>query len=227
LLATNRWKYTANVLIVWGCAGVSATYSGRVEPDAREAVVPRVFEADLRQIRVPAIWEAGSAVREPADLKRPDAPNVTVALGGHAIRVRGRHLTVYSTDGARVAGPFPFASLWPRSSAPCGTEGEQTVAVQPDRYASRWVIARQVALPDGRLAYCLAVSRTPDPVTGGWWGYAFALPIERGATPLVLSDEAYRLSGVSAGRTVQIIFDRAAMLAGQPSTYKLSTTTNR
>jgi hypothetical protein len=68
----------------------------------------------------------------------------------------------------------------------------------------------------------MAISRSLDPVTGGWWLYDFALPIDQNRAPLELSDDAYRLSGQAGGKRVQIVFDRGAMLAGKPTGFTVS-----
>lgn len=81
--------------------------------------------------------------------------------------------------------------------------------------------------PDGKVPYCVAISRTSDPVTGGWWRYEFTLPIAQIDAPLELSNGVYRISGDSVGRTMHIAFDREAMLAGKPAGYALSAGTLR
>ena len=92
-----------------------------------------------------------------------------------------------------------------------------------DRSAGRWLISRSFQpMPDGKVPFCIAISRKPDPVAGGWLLYDFALPVSRTEPPLEVSGDAYRLSGEAGGKRVRIIFDRNAMLAGKPAVFTVS-----
>lgn len=200
-------------LALWGCTA-----------RAQVVVTPRVLETDLRKLPPSPVWTPGSPVREVPDLKRTDAPDpAAVTLDRHTLRLADRSIVVYSVDGARLAGPLAFGSLWPPSAEPCGVDVEWAPAIQVDRAAGRWLISRWFQpMQDGKVPLCMAISRTSDPVAGGWWLYDFALAINRNEAPLEVSKDAYRLSGDSDGKRVQIVFDRTAMLAGKPSGFTAS-----
>lgn len=189
-----------------------------------QLVTPRVRDVDLRTLPASPVWTPGSPVREVPDLKRTDAADGTAAtLGDHTLRVVDRRVLVSARDGSRVAGPLPFASLWPAGAEPCVVDVERPPVVQVDRAGERWLISRWFQpSPDRRLPLCVAVSRTADPVTGGWWLYDFALPIEREA-PLEISGDGYRIASGDGARRLLISLDRAAMLAGKPSGFTVST----
>ena len=79
------------------------------------------------------------------------------------------------SDGARVAA-FTFNSLW--SSANSGTacdtanQGDPTVTYDP--IGDRWIVADfgMKSFSSPPFYECIAVSRTGDPVNGGWYFYA-------------------------------------------------------
>lgn len=202
----------AAFLLLWSCAA------------AAQVVTPRVLEADLRKLPASPVWTPGSPVREVPDLKRSDVNDLgAVTFGRHILRLSDRSITIYSQDGAPVAGPLTFGSLWPAGSEPCGVDVESAPTIQLDRPAGRWLISR-VFQPtaDGKLPVCIALSRTADPVTGGWLLYDFALPISRSDGRLDLLNETYRLSGESGANRVHVALDRNAMLAGKPSGFTVS-----
>lgn len=202
----------AALLLLWACAARA------------QVVTPRVLDADLRKLPASPVWTPGSPVREVPDLKRSEVNDpAAVTFSRHILRLSDRSIVIYSQDGARLAGPLAFGSLWPGGSEPCGVDVEAAPVIQVDRAAGRWLISRVFqATADGKLPFCIAVSRTADPVAGGWLLYDFALPIGGSEGPLDLSNDAYRLSGVSGAKRVDVIFDRNAMLAGKPSRFTVS-----
>ncbi|MEO8476343.1 MAG: calcium-binding protein [Actinomycetota bacterium] len=84
---------------------------------------------------------------------------------------------IYSKTGTQQAA-FTFNSLW--SAASTGTacdadhQGDPTVVY--DQIADRWFVADfawgGADLGTGPYYECVAVSKTANPVTGGWWLYA-------------------------------------------------------
>jgi hypothetical protein len=79
------------------------------------------------------------------------------------------------SDGVRVSA-FTFNALW--SSAHSGTacdnanQGDPTVVYDP--LGDRWIVADfgMASFNTGPFYECIAVSRTGDPVNGGWYFYA-------------------------------------------------------
>ena len=125
--------------------------------------------------------------------------------------------------GRASPGRSPSDRCGRQSAEPCGVDVEAAPVIQVDRAAGRWLISRSFQpMPDGKVPFCIAISRKPDPVAGGWLLYDFALPVSRTDPPLEVSGDAYRLSGEAGGKRVRIIFDRNAMLAGKPAVFTVS-----
>jgi hypothetical protein len=203
----------AALLVLWACAA------------GAQVVTPRVLDADLRKLPASPVWTPGSPGREMPDLKRSDVQDPgSATYGRHILRLSDRGIVVYSLDGVRLAGPLAFGSLWSAAPEPCGVDVETAPLIQVDRAAGRWVISR-VFQPtaDGKVPFCVAISRTADPVTGGWQLYDFALPVSRSDGRFDVSNERYRLAAESGAKQIHITFDRNAMLAGKSSGFTVST----
>jgi hypothetical protein len=148
------------------------------------------------------------------------------------------------TTGARAAA-FTFDTFFTGTGTPCDNDNQGDPIVLYDPQADRWIITDFAwsNLQSGPYYECLAISQTGNPVTGGWYQYAFV------ANANYLDDypklgvwpDAYYMSvnlfdclnsGCSSAtwQGVQVYaFNRAAMLAGQPLTavsFNLSAASN-
>jgi hypothetical protein len=207
------------VLVVLA-AGCSAAVTAQI-------TTPQVREIDLRKLPRSPVWKPGDPIREMPDMRRTDAPAPTsLTLDGQTLRVVNGALAVMAADGSLTAGPIAFRSLWPDGADPCGVEVEWAPAIQVDREARRWIVSQRIQ-PVGagaaqRTPLCVAVSRTPDLVAGGWWLYEFRLPLTLDAPALDVTTDVYRVPGIADGKAVWATFDRAAMLEGKPSGFTVS-----
>ena len=198
------------ILAGWACVGAM-----------QGLVTPRVQDADLRKLPPSAVWSPGDPVREVPDLKRTDAAASSVTFRSHILRVVDRNLVVLAADGSRIAGPLAFGSLWGAAAEPCGVDVESPPRVSVDHDAGRWLIWRVFQpLASGEVPFCLAVSKTADPVTGGWWLYNFSLPAGNyDAHQLLVSTKTYRFAPPSGLTGAEISFDRTALLSGKPAAF--------
>ena len=121
--------------------------------------------------------------------------------------------------GAEVIGPLPGNSLW--QSLPPGSACRDTNNGDPitlyDHAAQRWLMS-QFALP-GPNYTCLAVSQTSDP-TGAWyvWEYNYGSLMNDYPKFGVWPDGYYMtVNEFSGALSATTVFDRTAMLAGNPS----------
>src|SRR5207247_1895877 len=90
----------------------------------------------------------------------------------HYVQMINSVFTIYSKAGAVLAGPSAINSLWTSAgvtTGPCATQNLGDPVVLYDPLADRWLLS-QLASPSH---VCIAVSRTPDPVTGGYHLYEF------------------------------------------------------
>jgi hypothetical protein len=112
-----------------------------------------------------AAWGAGI----PPDTTGDVGPN-------HYVQAVNSSVGIFSKTGTRLAA-FTYDSLF--SAAATGTEcddsnqGDPTVVY--DQMADRWIIGDFAFSGDGTsppFYECLAISRSGDPINGGWWFYA-------------------------------------------------------
>ena len=117
-------------------------------------------------------------------------------------------------------------ALWAGFGGACEKQNNGDPIVRYDHLADRWLIS-QFALPGPDLHECIAISRTGDPVAGGWFLYDFPT-IDTATGGFVFPDypkigvwpDAYYMGsqrGFPNGGLDVWAFDRQRMLAGQPA----------
>ncbi len=148
-------------------------------------------------------------------------PNTGVSPGDPVVEVGANHViyavnsggsgtyfNVYNKAGALVAGPITFGSLAPAGSA-CASDGGDPIVLY-DRQAGRWFM---LALDNSNL--CTYVSKTSDPVTGGWWAYNYSTPSLPDYPHCGVWNDAYVCGDNEGGAQESVYaFDRANMLNG-------------
>ena len=84
---------------------------------------------------------------------------------------------IFNKAGARLVGPLKLSSLF--AAGPTGTPCDLTDHGDPivlyDSMADRWLLS-QFSVPGPDYYECIAVSKTGDPVSGGWWLYVVPAP---------------------------------------------------
>ena len=189
------------------------------QPVVTPPVTPSETDLDLRKLPRSGPWKPGDPVREVPDLLQSEPGRTRrVTAGSLTLIASGSTFAVQSTRGADLAGPVAFESLWREGR--CALPSAHTLSVLYDESARRWLLARWASLtPGSAFHYCIAVSRTSDPVAGGWLLYDFALPMYRADVSLEKTANLYSLSiGLGGAQTV-FAFDRARMLEGAPAAY--------
>ena len=77
---------------------------------------------------------------------------------------------IYDKNGTLLAGPSQINSLWQGFGGPCETDNDGDPIVRYDHLADRWLVS-QFAIAQNMQ--CIAISRGANPVTSGWFLYAF------------------------------------------------------
>ncbi len=120
----------------------------------------------------------------------------------------GTHFKIYNKAGTLVSGPTTFGSLAPAGNACTADLGDPIVLY--DRQAGRWFM---LTLDNGGV--CTYVSKTSDPVTGGWWFYRYTTPSLPDYPHCGVWNNAYVCGTNEGGAQVSLYaFDRANMLTG-------------
>ncbi len=101
--------------------------------------------------------------------------NVGTENKGYYIQTVNTSIGIFDkSDGTRVAA-FKFDDFFDGTGTPCDANNMGDPIVLYDRYLDRWIIS-DFAWTDQNDPYeCVAMSKTNDPVSGGWymWGIRF------------------------------------------------------
>ena len=148
-------------------------------------------------------------------------PDTNMGVGpNHVIQVvnsnSGTSVLVMDKNGAPVAPQFILDSL-AMGVPPCSSGGGDTVVVY-DGLADRWLLS-ELAFPYSTNAVCVFVSKTSDPVSGGWWVYPFHTPELPDYPKYSVWPDAYYVTTNESGPAAYAL-DRARMLLGQPATFQ-------
>jgi hypothetical protein len=104
-------------------------------------------------------------------------PDTDGAVGpAHVIQAVNTSLAIYDkVTGQAVAGPMTFNTFFSGAgtATPCDTANQGDPVVLWDSKSQRWIVTDFAwsNLSKGPWYQCIAVSKTADPVTGGWWFY--------------------------------------------------------
>jgi len=124
----------------------------------------------------------------------------------------GTTFTVYDKTGAKLAGPTTFSSLAPAGDG-CRTSVSDPIVLF-DRLASRWFLL-EMGGTSSAPKNCVYISKTENPVSGGWWFYGFSTPTQNDYPHCGVWNDAYTCTDNEGGSTVTFYaFDRANMLTG-------------
>ncbi len=144
------------------------------------------------------------------------------------IQIINSQFEIFDKQLNSLAGPTNINQLWVNAgdNGACATNNSGDPVVLYDHLADRWLIS-QFAIPNGFSTpptyECIAISRTTDPVNGGWFVYTFQFAWAFDYPKLGLWPDAYYMSsqeGFSGGSLDVYAFDRANMLNGNPATYQ-------
>ncbi|MEM7354441.1 MAG: hypothetical protein AAF657_26780, partial [Acidobacteriota bacterium] len=145
-------------------------------------------------------------------------PDVVGDVGpDHYIQaVNASLFAIWDKDGNQLVGTTALNSLWTGDpGSPC-TDGDGDPIVQYDILADRWYLS-QFDLTGN--TFCFFISQGPDPVTDGWFVYEFSSPQFPDYPQYGVWPDAYYVSSFESPSLGIYAFDRAAMLAGAPSSF--------
>jgi PKD repeat protein len=163
---------------------------------------------DLRPRARVSINNAGTGV-SPGDPVIDVSPNYVV-YGVNSSS--GTTFTVYDKTGTKLSGPTTFSSLAPSGDG-CRTSVSDPIVLF-DRLANRWFLL-EMGGTSSAPKNCVYISKTENPVSGGWWFYGFSTPSQNDYPHCGVWNNAYVCTDNEGGSTVTFYaFDRANMLTG-------------
>lgn len=105
----------------------------------------------------------------------PVPPDTNGAVGpNHYFQTVNAQFAIYDKHGTLLAGPTNINQMWVAANTmdACQVNNSGDPIVLYDHLANRWLLSQFVAFSNE----CIAISRTADPVGGGWFLYNFPCP---------------------------------------------------
>ena len=149
-------------------------------PLARERANPILGQMPSVGANFPGLGRLDTCTGGQCGNGTPPDPNGEVGPTYYIQSVNTSYGIYDKATGARVAA-FTENQLFASSSTFCARNGGGDPVVVYDRLANRWILTHLAYLQPfshGPFYQCIAVSRTGNPVTGGW--YLYALRMDRG-----------------------------------------------
>ena len=133
---------------------------------------------------------------------------------GHYIQAinagNSSNFKIFTKTGAAATGTLSMGTLGTGSCA----NGWGDPIVLYDQQADRWLMTE---FANGNRL-CMYVSRSSDPVAGGWYFYSFTTPNFPDYPKYSVWADGYYMTSNEGGNPPIYAFDRAKMLAGAPAT---------
>ncbi len=170
----------------------------------------KLWDESPRAARAKAATSSRVSINNPNTGVSPGDPVVEVGANHVIYAVNGASTTfkVYNKAGTLLSGPTSFGTLAPAGNSCTADRGDPLVHY--DRQAGRWFM---LTMDD--LGVCTFVSKTSDPVTGGWWFYSYATPTMPDYPHCGIWNDAYVCATNEGNAQVTLYaFDRANMLNG-------------
>jgi hypothetical protein len=172
----------------------------------------------------------------------PPDPNGDVGPN-HYVQTVNTSIGIFGKDGTRLAA-FTFDSLFSQAGTgtPCDNSNQGDPVALYDPFGDRYIVTdfawADAQYSTGPFYQCMAVSKTSDPVSGGWYFYAWkvesgsSLPDypKLGVWPdgIYMSANVFATSGSQSFQNVQVwAFNREQMEAGSPAAQAVTFTLPR
>jgi hypothetical protein len=211
----------------------------RPEPKSPSDVLPGAPQADSALQTAPATSTATAGASSFAGLDFanfgagwPPDPNGDVGPNNY-VQTVNTSVGIFGKDGTRQAA-FTFDSLFSQAATgtPCDNSNQGDPVALYDPFGDRYIVSdfawNDAQFGTGPFYQCMAVSKTSDPVSGGWYFYAWktetgaSLPDypKLGVWPdgIYMSANVFASSGSGSFQNAQVwSFNRTQMEAGDPN----------
>lgn len=138
--------------------------------------------------------------------------------------VNASNFAIFDKAGNLLTGPTDLSDLWGPNGGAGGSQcadGDGDPIVRYDSLANRWLLT-EFDVNQNNL--CFYVSRTPDPVAGGWFVYDFSAPSFPDYPQYGIWSGAWYVTSFESPNLGLYAFDKINMLAGNAATFQRFTT---
>ncbi|MEM8964351.1 MAG: hypothetical protein AAGD38_22890, partial [Acidobacteriota bacterium] len=151
----------------------------------------------------------------PANSNPPDTVGA-VGPNHYISMVNASRFAIWDKSGNNLVPPTTLNTLWGGGSSPC-QDGDGDPIVEYDDLADRWLM-QEFDLTGN--TFCIYISRGPNPVTDGWFSYAFSSVDFPDYPQYGVWPDAYYVGSFESPQLGIYAFDRANMLAGTFATFQ-------
>src|SRR6478735_10687123 len=137
----------------------------------------------------------------------------------HYVEAVNESIKIFDKNGNTLSGPTSYNSFFSGlTGTPCANANDGDPYVIYDHAADRWMISDFAfpSFPGSSFWQCIAVSQTPDPVSGGW--FLYALQVDP-ANPTFLGDYPKFALWNSGGSPAQNAYFLTMNLFSSPTTF--------
>jgi len=168
-------------------------HPGTGQPEGAKVACPNLTATLLKSIWQPAAMPPPiltfEGVAEPQSGCGCEPPDSDGDVGlNHYIESINSSFKIFDKSGNTLAGPTTYNSLFaPLTGTPCSGHNDGDPYTLYDPMADRWLVSDFAfpSFPGTSFYQCIAVSKTSDPVSGGW--YLYAVQVDPG-NPTYLGD---------------------------------------
>ncbi len=154
-------------------------------------------------------------VHPPGNSNPPDTVG-TVGPNHYISMVNASRFAIWDKQGNNLVPETTLNNLWNGGASPC-EDGDGDPIVVYDNIADRWVMQE---FEGNGNNFCIYVSQGPDPVTDGWFVYAFSAPNFPDYPQYGVWPDAYYVGTFEPPVLGIYAFDREQMLLGMPATFQ-------
>ncbi|MDH3404816.1 MAG: hypothetical protein OEP45_14445 [Acidobacteriota bacterium] len=130
--------------------------------------------------------------------------------------VNASRFAIWDKDGNNLVPPTILNTLWGGGASPC-EDGDGDPIVEYDDFADRFLMSEFDITGN---TFCIYISQGPDPVTDGWYSYAFSAPVFPDYPQYGVWPDAYYVGSFESPNLGIYAFDRLSMLDGLPATFQ-------
>jgi hypothetical protein len=138
------------------------------QESATDAVIPQSVDLDLTKLPKSKQWKPGDSVYEIPDLKQTPL-----------VETRGDPVapTIFEGRLPQITTATP-QTLWLNKNSECSKNSSATPTLYNNPEMSGWIIVHVASLstPSTGSFLCIAVNRSKDVLSGGWYLYGFKIP---------------------------------------------------
>lgn len=153
-------------------------------------------------------------------------PDPTGEVGpNHFVEAINSRFQIFDRNGAPLTVAANINTLWAGTGGGnCETTNDGDPIVMYDQLNDRWIIAQFSVANNPSFSMCIAISKTADPVTGGWWLYTAPMAQFPDYEKFGIWRDGLYMTTFEGANNGAFVFDYPPMRSGGATTFQKKTT---